>query len=239
MAIGDHRYDHHKTVYRTGDIVRFLPDGNVDFVGRNDFQIKIRGFRVELTEIEARIRLFPNIKDATVVSADAPSGGKCAVAYVVSNEKIVVEDINSFIEAELPAYMVPAAIMQIESVPLNPNGKVDRKKLPTPVYSTTTEKSDSQNQTNSPLNDLELEIHKIVANILGHKDFGITTNLLRAGLASISCIKLSVLIQEKLDVTISARDIMKKPTILDIENIIIQQFRNVSVISDHQRSGDL
>ena len=204
-------------MYRTGDVVRFLPDGNIDFVGRRDFQVKIRGFRVELTEIEERIRAFPAVKDAAVVAADAPGGGKCAVAYIVGETAIEIEFLNKFIEQELPAYMVPSATMQIEKIPLNPNGKVDRRKLPNPEFS---DAAGSENEVR-PLNDLEAKIFDVAVKILGHERFGLTTSLLRAGLTSLSSIKLATAIDEKLGVAPSVHAIMKNPTLLGIENIII------------------
>ena len=216
-------------MYRTGDMVRFLPDGNIDFVGRSDFQVKIRGFRVELTEIEERIRAFPAIKDAAVIAADAPGGGKCAVAYVVGESCIDVEELGRFIEEELPSYMVPAATMQIGAIPLNPNGKVDRRKLPAPVFSSG-EKEDAR-----PLNDLEVQLSDIAAGILGHADFGLTTNLLRAGLTSLSCIKLAALIDESLGVSVAVRDIMKTPTLLGIENAVISLLLTRKTAVKHAR----
>ncbi|MDR2578930.1 MAG: amino acid adenylation domain-containing protein [Chitinispirillales bacterium] len=203
-------------MYRTGDVVRFLPDGNIDFVGRSDFQVKIRGFRVELTEIEERLRAFPSVNDAAVIATDAPGGGKCAVAYVVGESPIDVEALNQFIEEKLPSYMVPAATMQIDAIPLNPSGKVDRRKLPAPAFSA--EKTENSAR---PLNDLEIKISQITAEILGHKDFGIGTNLLRAGLSSLSCIKLAAKIDEAFGVSVTVREIMKNPTLLGIENMVI------------------
>ena len=220
-------------MYRTGDIARFLPDGNIDFMGRNDFQVKIRGFRVELTEIEERILKFPNIKESVVIASDAPGGGKCAVAYIVSDFPIDVETLNNFIEEELPYYMVPATTMQLDAIPLNINGKVDRHKLPAPIFSTKKEEN-----TARPLNDLEAEIFRILTEILEHKDFGFTTNLLRAGLTSLLCIKLVATIDKKIGVSITVGEVMKTPTILGIGNAIINQLlskkRNETVIQKEQ-----
>ena len=112
--------------------------------------------------------------------------------------------------------MVPAATMQIDAIPLNPNGKVDRKKLPPPFFGAAEEEN-----TNRPLNDLEIEIAEITKNILGHKEFGLTTNLMRAGLASLSCIKLAAELDEKFGVSPPVREIIKNPTLLGIENAII------------------
>jgi len=205
------------TMYRTGDVVRFLPDGNLDFAGRSDFQVKIRGFRVELTEIEERIRAYPPIKDAAVIALDAPSGGKNAVAYIVSDENINIEVLASFIEEKLPSYMVPAATMQIPQIPINQNGKVDRKKLPVPEYDN---KADDVN-TAGTMSDLGISLKKITAEILKHEDFGMTTNLLRVGLTSLSCIRLVAAIDEKLGVAVPVLSIMQNPVLIGIENAII------------------
>lgn len=205
-------------MYRTGDITRFLPDGAIDFVGRSDFQVKIRGFRVELTEIEERIRAHEAVKDAAVIPADAPGGGKCAVAYIVGDAKIDIEELNQFIEAELPPYMVPAATMQIEKIPLNPNGKVDRRKLPAPEFTDNSAESEVR-----PLNDLEAKIFAVAAEVLGHEQFGLTTNLLRAGLTSLSSIKFAAEIDTKIGVAPNVREIMKNPTLLGVENLILEK----------------
>ena len=119
--------------YRTGDIVRYLPDGNIQFVGRRDGQVKIRGFRIELKEVEAVIREYEGIKDATVQAFDYPNGGKYIAAYIVSDDKIDIAALNSFIKERKPPYMVPAATMQIDAIPLNQNQKVNKKALPAPV----------------------------------------------------------------------------------------------------------
>ena len=125
--------------YRTGDIVRYLPDGNIQFVGRKDGQVKNRGFRIELKEVEAVIREFPGINDATVQAFDDENGGKFIAAYIVSDEQVDIEALNSFILDQKPPYMVPAVTMQIEAIPLNQNQKVNKKALPKPVLTITTE----------------------------------------------------------------------------------------------------
>jgi len=205
-------------MYRTGDVARFLPDGNIDFIGRTDTQVKIRGFRVELSEIERRIREYPTIADAAVISTDAPGGGKCAVAYVVSDGTLEVPDLERFIEETLPPYMVPAATMQVAEIPLNPNGKVDRRKLPTPVFGAADEPSEAK-----PLSNLDLALFNVVEEVLGHRDFGITTKLTRAGLTSLSCVKLVAGIDKALGISLPVRDVMANPTILDIENLVFDR----------------
>lgn len=207
-------------VYRTGDVARYLPSGDIDFIGRRDFQVKIRGFRVELTEIEGRIRMYPGITDAAVVAKDAPAGGKCAVAYIVADSPVDIAVLNAFIEEALPPYMVPTATMQLEAIPLNPNGKVDRRKLPEPVYagSDTEEDEDTRVAT-----ELEATIREVASGVLGHAQFGLTTDLLRAGLTSLSAIKLAAKLHDRLGVAPSVRELMRDPTVVGIENSLVRQ----------------
>ncbi len=192
-------------VYKSGDVVRFLPDGAIDFVGRRDFQVKIRGFRVELTEIEGRIRAFTGIKDAAVIAQEDAGGGKRVVAYVVSEAPVDIKAMNAFIQEELPAYMVPSATMQIDRIPLNQNGKVNRRELPRIQI--------RPEETIAPRNDLEKAIFDAVAAVLRHEDFGVTTDLMYAGLNSLSAIKAAALITEKTGKNLRTADIMREKTI--------------------------
>ena len=114
----------YEVLYHSGDVVRYLPDGNIQIIGRKDSQVKIRGFRIELSEVEEVIRRYKGIKDATVVAFDETSGGKYIAAYVVSDEKVDIHSLNDFIRETKPPYMVPAVTMQIDKIPLNQNQKV-------------------------------------------------------------------------------------------------------------------
>ena len=205
--------------YRTGDIVRYLPDGNIQFVGRRDGQVKIRGFRIELTEVEAVIREFPGIKDATVQAFDYENGGKFIAAYIVSDEQIDIEALNNFILDQKPPYMVPAVTMQIDAIPLNQNQKVNKKALPKPE-----KKSDGRSQMEesaAPLNILEQEIHNIIAKIINTEDFGVTTVLGYVGLTSIMAIKLAIQINKRFGVTLDSKSLAKTGTLQSIENEIL------------------
>ncbi len=204
--------------YRTGDIVRYLPSGDIQFVGRRDGQVKIRGFRIELKEVEAVIREFPGIKDATVQAFDDENGDKFIAAYIVSDEQIDIEAMNNFILDQKPPYMVPAVTMQIEKIPLNQNQKVNKKALPKPE-----KKSDGRSQMEesaAPLNVLEQELHELVAGIIGNTDFGITTVLGYAGLTSISAIKLAIQVNKRYGITLNAKSLVKNGTLQSIENEI-------------------
>ena len=203
--------------YRTGDIVRYLPDGNIQFIGRRDGQVKIRGFRIELTEVEAVIRQFPGIKNVTVQAFDEDGGGKFIAAYIVSDEQIDIEALNSFILDQKPPYMVPAVTMQIEVIPLNQNQKVNKKALPKPEKKAAA----AEVESNVPMNVLEKEIHEIIAQIINTEDFGITTILGYVGLTSIMAIKLAIQINKRFGVTLNAKALAKSGSVQSIENEIL------------------
>jgi amino acid adenylation domain-containing protein len=123
-------------LYRTGDIARWLPDGNIEYLGREDFQIKIRGLRIELGEIESTIREFPGIKDCVVVSKSYSESIALIFAYIVAVEGMIVEDLKQHLRMHLPDYMIPNQFVEIDAVPISPNGKADRKALPDPRFNT-------------------------------------------------------------------------------------------------------
>ena len=204
-------------IYRTGDIVRYLPDGNIQFVGRKDGQVKIRGFRIELKEVEGVILQFPGIKDATVQAFDEEGGGKFIAAYIVADEQIDIEALNNFILDEKPPYMVPAVTMQIERIPLNQNQKVNKKALPKPEKKA----AEAVVESNVPMNVLEQEIHGIIAKIINTEDFGVTTVLGYAGLTSIMAIKLAIQINKRFGVTLDSKSLAKTGTLQTIENEIL------------------
>ena len=206
--------------YRSGDIVRYLPDGNIQFVGRRDGQVKIRGFRIELKEVEAVIREFPGIKDATVQAFDEEggAGGKYVAAYIVGDDPIDIDALNNFILEQKPPYMVPAVTMQIDAIPLNQNQKVNKKALPKPE-----KKAVAVEESNVPMNVLELELHEMIAGIVNTKDFGITTVLGYVGLTSISAIKLAVQVNKRYGVTLDSKALVKTGTLQSIENEILKE----------------
>ena len=206
-------------VYRTGDIVRFLPSGDIQFVGRRDGQVKIRGFRIELKEVESIIREFPGIKDATVQAFEEEGGGKFIAAYVVSDNPVDIDALNNFIMDEKPPYMVPAVTMQIDAIPLNQNQKVNKRALPKPEKKA----SAATEAVNVPMNVLEEELHQLVAEIVNNTEFGVTTVLGYAGLTSISAIKLAVQVNKRYGVTLDSKSLVKTGTIQSIENEILKQ----------------
>ena len=207
-------------VYHTGDIVRFMPDGNVQFIGRRDAQVKVRGFRIELTEVEEVIRRFDGIKDATVAAYDAPSGGKYIAAYVVSDKQVDVDALTAFILAEKPPYMVPAVTMQLDAIPYNQNQKVDRRKLPMPER-----KSAEEHESSREMTALEQELLDVCAEFVGSRDFGAATKLTDMGLTSISSVQLMVALEKKFGYSPNVAELQGGMRILDIENALVERWR--------------
>ncbi len=221
-------------MYKTGDAVRWLGDGNLEILGRRDSQVKIRGFRVELGEIENRIRSFTGILHAVLISANAPGGGKCAVAYIVAqdpNTKLDIQALNAFIVEKLPEYMVPASTIQVDTIPLTPNGKVDTKKLPEPVFVEETEEGVEDVCDVRPLSRLQSECTSIVESVLGHTHFSVTTNLLRAGLASLNAIMVMTKLSDRYGIALSVNDFLANPTILQLENLLI-----TALLESHEKT---
>ena len=200
--------------YHTGDIVRYLPDGNIQFIGRRDAQVKIRGFRIELTEIEEVIRRFTDIKDATVAAFDDAAGGKFIVTYIVSDKQINIDDLKAFIGNEKPAYMIPTVIMQIDKIPLNQNSKVNRKALPVPEF-----KNDDDSK---PTTDLQKQIFSIISQLIGHESFGIDTDIFDAGLSSIATVELNIKLSEAFNIPFKTRDIQQHCTVSSLEKFILE-----------------
>ena len=206
----------YERMYLTGDVCRYLTDGNLQFVGRKDDQVKIRGFRIELTEIERRIREYPEIKDAVVVARDLPAGGKAVVAYIVSEEEVSVEKLHAFIAETLPEYMVPMVTMQIEKIPLNPNGKVDKRKLPEPVFQ-------KKEKTEKPLNELERELSDMIIEITGIPEFDFTDSLVSSGLTSLSTIMFSAKLFQRYGIRLPVTDLMEDDcSLISVEDKILR-----------------
>ena len=205
----------YEKVYRTGDIVRLMSDGNYQFIGRRDGQVKVRGFRVELTEVEEIIRRFDGIKDATVAAFDEPAGGKYIAAYIVADTKVDIAALNSFIRSEKPPYMVPAVTMQIDKIPLNQNQKVNKKALPIPER-----KAENSDDLLMPENGTQQRIYDIVADILGQRAFGIDTDLFEAGLTSIGSLMLNVALGNEFNTSVKIDDIRKNATVRMLEKML-------------------
>lgn len=204
----------YQTLYRTGDIVRYLEDGNIEFVGRRDAQVKLNGFRVEIPEVEAVIKEYPSITDVTVQVKTRADGGKMLHAYVVSPEKVDINHLNAFILERKPPYLVPSATMQLDSIPLNQNFKVDKKKLPE-IQGETAE------ETRNEPTRLEKELKELVSSIIGNENMGLSTPLGLLGLSSISAMKLAGILVKTYGYSPDVMELSKKHSILTLEDGIV------------------
>jgi bacitracin synthase 3 len=191
-------------MYRSGDLAKWTEDGNIEFLGRVDFQVKIRGFRIELGEIESSLIKHKYIDDSLVIARDNEFNVKELVAYIVSKDKVDVEEVRNFLKNLLPDYMVPAYFVVLNKFPLNANGKIDRKALPQPEIKLDKYKSAS--------NDLELKLLNIAKGLLGIKKLGVNNNLFHVGLDSIKAIQF-VSRSQKEGIKFSVSDIFKFMTI--------------------------
>jgi amino acid adenylation domain-containing protein len=195
-------------LYKTGDLVRYLADGNLVFQGRVDEQVKIRGFRVELGEIEALLRQHPCVQD-TVVVAREDSGQKTLVAYIVPKQQLepTAVEFRGFLKARLPGYMVPAAFVTIGNLPLTPNGKVDRRALPEP---------NAQGQSDefiAPTDELETELVRIWESALGRHPISIRDNFFDLGGHSLLAVSVFSDIETKLGKNLPLATLYQAPTI--------------------------
>src|SRR5262249_20338530 len=168
-----------KRLYRTGDVGRWRADGTVEFLGRNDFQVKVRGFRIELGEIEARLAEHPGISEAVVLAREDGVGDKRLVAYYTSpwaTGRVEAEALRSHLLPLLPEYMVPSAYVRLAAVPLTPNGKLDRKALPEPEM-----EAYARRGYEAPLNRVEQILQQLWSDMLGVDRVGRHDNFFELG----------------------------------------------------------
>jgi amino acid adenylation domain-containing protein len=196
--------------YRTGDFGRLLPDGRLIFLGRKDEQVKIRGFRIELGEIETTLKDHPSVQQAVVVAREVPDREKQLFAYVVpaSTRAVEVNDLRSFLLTQLPNYMIPAGFVLIDEIPVTPNGKIDRRRLPTPDPA----KPESTGQYAAPRDEVEQELAGIFAAILKLERVGIHDNFFDLGGHSLLATKVISHIREQLGVDLPLRTLFEYPT---------------------------
>jgi amino acid adenylation domain-containing protein len=197
----------HPRMYKTGDLGCFLPDGNIEFLGRNDFQVKARGYRIELGEIEARFTEIEGVKQAVVIAAEDSSGDKRLIAYYTGSEELTVETLRSHLANVLPGYMVPAAYVHLTALPLTPNGKPDRKALPDPEGN-----AFSTRVFEMPKGEVEQRLAGIWAAVFQMKWIGRHDNFFDLGGHSLMAIQvLSMLTQAGIEVQLAA--LFTHPTI--------------------------
>ncbi|MCE0521743.1 MAG: amino acid adenylation domain-containing protein [Methylacidiphilales bacterium] len=203
-------------LYKTGDLARFLPDGNVEYLGRLDHQIKIRGFRVELGEIEEVLNQHPGVQASVVMAREDAPGDKRLVAYVVNrNGAVPSSELRECIRAKLPDYMMPSAFVTLKAFPLTPNGKVDRKALPKPDVEAGADKSTFV----KPRTRTENALAEIWREVLSLKHVGIRDTFFELGGHSMLAVRLVSKINKSLGLGLPILVLFQNPTIEKLANV--------------------
>ena len=229
-------------MYRSGDIVRWLPNGALEFVGRADDQVKIRGFRIELGEVEAVIATHPKVHDRVVMVRDDMPGGKQLVAYVIPKNAALVENdpeqqeslitsVRDHMRSRSPEFMVPATFVVMKSFPINANGKIDKRALPIPQLRSQT----MHVQYVAPRNPVERQLATIWSHLLGVERIGVHDNFFDLGGHSLVGLQLLGQVEDRFSRSLSLRSLFQAPTIAAFAKILDQHkgdhaFTNLSPI---------
>ncbi|HLO85960.1 MAG TPA: amino acid adenylation domain-containing protein, partial [Nostocaceae cyanobacterium] len=203
-------------LYKTGDLARYLSDGNIEFLGRIDNQVKIRGFRIELGEIEALLNQHPEVEESVVLAREDIPGNQRLVAYVVLQFKsnLTGKELRNFLQDKLPDFMVPSVVVLLKEFPLSPNGKVDRKALPAP------EEVRVIGNFVPPRTPVEEMLTQIWAEVLQVEKVGIYDNFFELGGHSLLTTQLLAKVKETFNLEISLRSLLEQPTVAGLaENI--------------------
>ncbi|MCK4261178.1 MAG: amino acid adenylation domain-containing protein, partial [Halanaerobiales bacterium] len=201
-------------LYSTGDLVRWIADGNIEFLGRIDHQVKIRGYRIEIGEIESQILRHEAIKE-TVVMAKEDSNSKYLCAYVVGESEFTISDLREYMSKDLPEYMIPTYFVKLDKMPLTQNGKIDRNALPEPEGNI-----EVGVEYVAPTNEVEEKLVEIWSEVLKIEKVGVMDNFFELGGHSLKATILAGRIQKELDVEVSLKQIFKSPTIKGVSKYI-------------------
>lgn len=206
-------------LYKTGDLVRWLPNGEMEYIGRNDNQVKIRGYRVELGEIEHAISSIPEVEQSCVLLRQRETSLEEVTGYLVgyytlrpSSSTMTDAFILDILNQKLPPHMLPDTLHGLDTFPLSVSGKIDRKKLPSPVFGT------SEEHYRAPKNILELNVCKVWGEVLGVERVGVTDNFFKVGGNSILAVKAMKRMNEVLTTQLTLKDLFLKPTIQQLLN---------------------
>lgn len=210
-------------MFRTGDVGRYLPDGNIEILGRSDFQVKVNGYRVELGEIEALLGRDPNVRRAIVAAKEVHAGSKQVVAYLqltdVDDAEAHVAELRTRCIAALPDYMVPSHFVILDSFPLSPNGKIDRAALPVPRV----DAAAAIDRNQAARNDLERKIADVWCAVLEIDAIGVFESFLELGGHSLVAARVATRLREALGVPVSIRTIFENPNVAALADAIRSQ----------------
>ena len=216
-----HPFDAQAHLYKTGDLARYLPDGNIEFIGRIDNQVKIRGFRIELGEIEAALGQYPEIAQSVVVAREDAPGEKRLVAYLVSEQKQAPthNEIRNFLTSKLPEYMVPSAFVMLKSLHLTSNGKVDRRSLPEPDKM----RPELTGNFVAPRTNIEEVLAAIWAEVLKIEKVGIYDNFFELGGHSLLATQVISRVRQAFQVELPLHHLFESATVADFAVAIAQK----------------
>ncbi|HEY0079202.1 MAG TPA: amino acid adenylation domain-containing protein [Pyrinomonadaceae bacterium] len=201
-------------LYRTGDIVRYLPDGQIEFLGRRDHQVKIRGYRIEIAEVEAAISQHERVREALVVAREGAAGEKRLVAYVLPSGEATSGELRDYLKAKLPEYMIPSAFVMVDAWPLTPSGKVDRKALPAPS------RDEAEGAFVEPRTPTEEQLAGIWGRLLGVERVGALDNFFELGGHSLLATQLMSRVREGFGVDLPLRSLFEEPTVEGFARLI-------------------
>ncbi|MGB0521648.1 MAG: amino acid adenylation domain-containing protein [Flammeovirgaceae bacterium] len=202
-------------LYKTGDLARWLSDGNLDYLGRKDDQVKIRGYRIELGEVEHALEQDKYLKECVVVAKQHENQGKQLVAYIVTTPEYTQEAMDHYLSNKLPSYMIPALFVTLEQLPRTPNGKIDKKALPDPNFNELTKEN-----YEAPRNETEETLADIWHKLLAIEKVGIWDDFFQIGGHSLLVTQLVAMIERELDVHISLQDVFEQPCIAQLSTLI-------------------
>jgi acyl carrier protein len=207
-------------LYRTGDWVRWLPDGTLDFLRRIDHQVKLRGFRIELGEIETALERHSGVCQAVAVVREDRPGDKRLVAYIVAREASPpsAKELRSYLRDELPDYMIPSAFVALPAMPLTPSGKVDRRTLPSPDEI----QGEAGAEFTPPRTSTEKALAEIWAEVLGVEWVGLHDNFFDLGGHSLLAIQIISRVREVFSVELPMRDLFAATTLVDMATLIVR-----------------
>lgn len=219
-----------KRCYKSGDYAYWTPEGHVVILGRKDHQIKLNGLRIELGEVETALNRQPQVKTG-VVMIKSVKGRDLLVAYYVPSSPVEPDRLKEQMSRSLTHYMVPSVFIPLERMPISPNGKTDLKALPEPTLFGQAGQAAAK-KAEQPASPDEEALKKVAAKVIGTGDFGVTDNLISAGLTSLLSIRLSILVKEDMGQTLAVKDIMRNPTVRELAKRLVRSDETVGGLSE-------
>ncbi|AET57957.1 amino acid adenylation domain-containing protein [Paenibacillus terrae HPL-003] len=202
-------------MYKSGDLARWLPNEDMEYLGRIDHQVKIRGHRIELNEVSTQLLIYSGVKEGTVLAKQDKDGYSYLCAYLVPEEDYSLEDLRQHMANSLPEYMVPSFYVEMEQLPINSNGKIQRSGLPEPA-----DMKKRDLHVVEPVNELEFKLVNIYQDVLGFQHISTTDHFLKLGGHSLKAAMLVSRIHKSLEIQVSIRDILLNPTVREMAKLI-------------------